>query len=67
MRRGSRIARLSNSIPGVDVKDIESLSVLDLAPGSKPIRLTIFSEGALQYLGQFNTKNQDNTGSEIKK
>ena len=67
VRRGSRIARLSNSIPGVDVKDIESLSVLDLAPGSKPIRLTIFSEGALQYLGQFNTKNQDNTGSEIKK
>lgn len=66
VRRGSSIARLSNSVPGVDVKDIESLSVLDLAPGSKPIRLTIFSEGALEYLGQFKTKNQDNTDSEIK-
>jgi hypothetical protein len=29
--------------------------------------LTIFSEGALEYLGQFKTKNQDNTDSEIKK
>jgi len=33
VRKGSKASRLANSIPGIDVKDIESLSVLDLAPG----------------------------------
>ena len=50
VRKGSKASRLANSIPGIDVKDIESLSVLDLAPGSKPIRLTVFSKGSLEYL-----------------
>jgi large subunit ribosomal protein L4e len=50
VRKGSSILNLSNSIPGVDVKSIESLSVLDLLPGSKPIRLTVFSRGSLDYL-----------------
>jgi large subunit ribosomal protein L4e len=50
VRKGSSILKLSNSLPGVNVKSIESLSVLDLLPGSKPIRLTIFSRGSLDYL-----------------
>jgi large subunit ribosomal protein L4e len=44
------IINLSRSVPGVDVKEVKNLSVLDLAPGSKPIRLTIFSESAIQEL-----------------
>ena len=50
VRKGSNILKLSNSIAGVNIKSIESLSVLDLVPGSKPIRLTIFSHGSLDYL-----------------
>jgi large subunit ribosomal protein L4e len=53
VRRGSNVCRISNSIPGMDVKDVESLSVLDLAPGAKPIRLTIFSKSSLTKLERF--------------
>jgi large subunit ribosomal protein L4e len=50
VKRGSKVVRLSKSIPGVDVRTADTVSVLDLAPGSKPIRLTIFSRGSLDYL-----------------
>jgi large subunit ribosomal protein L4e len=38
------------SIPGVEVKTAKEVSVLDLAPGSKPIRLTVFSQSAIEQL-----------------
>jgi large subunit ribosomal protein L4e len=38
------------SIPGIVVKTAREISVLDLAPGSKPARLTIFSQNALEHL-----------------
>jgi large subunit ribosomal protein L4e len=38
------------SLPGVAVKAVKEISVLDLAPGSKPIRLTIFSQNAIEQL-----------------
>jgi large subunit ribosomal protein L4e len=44
------IFKLSGSIGGLDIKQVKNLSVLDLAPGSKPIRLTIFSESAIKEL-----------------
>jgi large subunit ribosomal protein L4e len=44
------IGRMSGSIFGIDVKQVKQLSVLDLVPGSKPIRLTIFSENAIELL-----------------
>jgi large subunit ribosomal protein L4e len=65
VRKGSSILKLSNSIAGVDIKSIESLSVLDLAPGSKPIRLTIFSRGSLDYLE--TSISQSNLESENKR
>jgi large subunit ribosomal protein L4e len=46
----SRLVALSQSIPGVDIKHAKDISILDLAPGSKPIRLTIFSQGAIEYM-----------------
>jgi large subunit ribosomal protein L4e len=49
-----KIGRLSNSLPGITVKSVKSVSVLDLAPGSKPVRLTIFSENAIKELTNLN-------------
>ena len=46
----AEIIKLDNSLPGVGVKSVKSVSVLDLAPGSKPARLTIFSENAIKEL-----------------
>jgi large subunit ribosomal protein L4e len=48
--RNKNIAKLSGSIRGVDIKEVKDLNVLDFAPGSKPIRLTIFSESAIKEL-----------------
>lgn len=50
VRTGARLISLSNSIAGVEVKPVEEISVLDLAPGSRPIRLTIYSENAVEKL-----------------
>jgi large subunit ribosomal protein L4e len=46
----SKLLSLSRSIPGVDIKHAQDVSVLDLVPGSKPIRLTIFSQSAIEYM-----------------
>lgn len=46
----SKLVALSQSISGVDVKRANEVSVIDLAPGSKPIRLTIFSQNAIKQL-----------------
>src|SRR5213594_489187 len=46
----SKLVALSQSIPGIDVKLAKDVSVVDLAPGSKPIRLTIFSQNAIDQL-----------------
>jgi large subunit ribosomal protein L4e len=44
------IRKLSGSVGGVEIKQVKDLSVLDLAPGSKPIRLAIYSENAIKEL-----------------
>jgi len=54
-----KISKLGNSLPGITVKSVKSVSVLDLAPGSKPVRLTIFSENAIKELN--NLKCTSNT------
>ena len=48
------LLKLNNSIPGVSIVNSKSLSVLDLVPGSKPIRLTIFSKNSLDELKNMN-------------
>lgn len=45
-----KICQVSGSLPGVHVRSVRKLSVLDLAPGSKQIRLTIYSENAIEKL-----------------
>jgi large subunit ribosomal protein L4e len=46
----SKAVALSRSIIGVDIKHVKDVSVIDLAPGSKPIRLTIFSQNAIDQM-----------------
>ncbi len=50
VRNDSRLVTLSRSIPGVDIKHAKDVSILDLVPGSKPIRLTVFSQGAIEHM-----------------
>ena len=45
------VGKAAGGIPGVDVTRVESLSVLDLAPGGVPGRLTLWTESALSALG----------------
>ncbi len=49
----SKMVTLSRSIPGVDIKHVQDISVIDLVPGSKPIRLTIFSHNAIDGMRSF--------------
>ncbi|HJU34420.1 MAG TPA: 50S ribosomal protein L4 [Nitrososphaera sp.] len=46
----SKLVSLSRSIPGIDIKHAKDVSILDLVPGSKPIRLTVFSQSAVEYM-----------------
>ena len=45
-----KIGQLNNSLPGISIKAVKNVSVLDLAPGSRHIRLTVFSEKAIEEL-----------------
>jgi len=49
------LSKACGSLTGVDVVETKSLSVLDLAPGAKPIRLTIFSKGSIEEIGKMKS------------
>ncbi len=44
------LRRAVGALPGVDTKRVDELSVLDLAPGSDPARLTVFTKSAVGQL-----------------
>lgn len=46
----SVVCKLSKSIPGVDVKPLDRVNILDLVPGARPARLTIFTQNAISHL-----------------
>lgn len=48
----SKLLNLNNSIPGISIKYVKDLSVLDFAPGAKPIRLAIYTQSAIDSLSQ---------------
>ncbi len=50
-----KLVKSCGSIPGVDCVEAKNLSVLDLAPGAKPIRLTVFSKKALEDLSKIKS------------
>ncbi|MEM1945970.1 MAG: 50S ribosomal protein L4 [Candidatus Caldarchaeum sp.] len=45
------LVKAAENVPGVDVVEARNLSVLDLAPGGHPGRLTIFTKPSLEVLG----------------
>lgn len=48
--QSSPAVRAFRNIPGVDVQDARSLSILDLSPGGVPGRLAVFTQGAVKEL-----------------
>ena len=51
----SNIKKAVGALPGVEVKKVKDLSVLDLAPGSDPIRLTVYSKSAIEEIGKIKS------------
>ena len=49
------ISKAIGALPGVEVKTVKDLSVLDLAPGSHPIRLTIYSKSAIEEIAKIKS------------
>jgi large subunit ribosomal protein L4e len=49
------LAKACGSFLGVDVRAASDLSVLDLAPGSQPIRLTVYTKAALNELANIKS------------
>ncbi|MBT3956537.1 MAG: 50S ribosomal protein L4, partial [Nitrosopumilus sp.] len=51
----SNMSKAIGALPGVDVKSVKDLSVLDLAPGSHPIRLTVYSKSAIEEIAKIKS------------
>jgi large subunit ribosomal protein L4e len=51
----SKISKACGSIPGVEAKAVKDLSVLDLSPGSDPIRLTVYSKSAIEEIAKIKS------------
>ncbi len=51
----SNVTKAIGALPGVDVRSVKDLSVLDLAPGSDPSRLTVYSKSALEEIGKIKS------------
>ncbi len=50
LHEGSPVAKAARNIPGVDAVALRNISVMHLAPGGIPGRLTIWTEGAIRSL-----------------
>ena len=55
VRDSKNLAKASGSLLGVDVVNVKNLSVLDLAPGAKPIRLAVFTKGAIEEIAKIKS------------
>ena len=55
VKDSKNLSKAAGSLLGVDVVDAKNLSVLDLAPGANPIRLTVFSKGAIEELAKLKS------------
>jgi len=55
VKDAKNLSKACGSILGVDVVEAKNLSVLDLAPGSKPIRLTVFSKSSIEEIGKIKS------------
>ena len=55
--KSEKLAKASGAIRGIDVKMVKELSVLDLAPGAHPIRLTVYSKSALDDIAKIKSSH----------
>lgn len=55
VKDSKNLSKACGTFLGVDVKSVNNLSVLDLVPGSQPIRLTVFSKGAIEDLAKIKS------------
>ena len=53
--KDSPVSKLKKSLPGVSVVSVENLSIMDLVPGTKPVRLTIYTKNAIDSMNTINT------------
>lgn len=51
----SEIVKACGAIPGVEARSAHELSVLDLAPGSSPARLVIYTESAIKEIAKIRS------------
>ena len=51
------LEKACGSFPGVEVRSVKNLSVLDLAPGSDPIRLTVYSKSTLDEIAKIKSNH----------
>ena len=51
----SNLSKAVGSFPGVEVKKVADLSILDLAPGAHPIRLTVYSKSAIEEIAKIKS------------
>ena len=51
----SNLSKAIGSLPGVEVKKVTELSILDLAPGAHPIRLTVYSKSAIEEIAKIKS------------
>jgi large subunit ribosomal protein L4e len=59
VKNSKNLSRATGTFLGVDVKPVDSLSVLDLVPGAQPVRLTVFSKGAIGELAKIKSPHLD--------
>ncbi|GKS67517.1 50S ribosomal protein L4 [Nitrosarchaeum sp.] len=51
----SKVSKACGALPGVEVRSVKELSVLDLAPGADPIRLTVYSKAAIEEIAKIKS------------
>ena len=54
-KSSEKISKACGGFPGVEARAAKDLSVLDLAPGSHPIRLTVYSKKAIEELSKIKS------------
>lgn len=54
-RSAARLQKAVGGLPGVEARSVSDLSVLDLAPGADPIRLVIYTRGAIKEIGRIES------------
>ena len=55
VKNASGLSKAVGALPGVEAKGVDNLSVLDLAPGSEPARLVVYSESAIGGIGKIQS------------